>query len=112
MEKEHTFSKGDVEIGQRIRRLRKYLRMTQKELAEKVMISPSSITRLESGQIMVSLFTLIEIAKVLQVPVVCRHQKRQKTALKMANSFFLKKIFSKTFFVKTPSLNKHSFLIF
>ncbi|RKJ06014.1 XRE family transcriptional regulator [bacterium D16-54] len=69
MEKEHTFSKGDVEIGQRIRRLRKYLRMTQKELAEKVMISPSSITRLESGQIMVSLFTLIEIAKVLQVPV-------------------------------------------
>lgn len=69
MEKEQNILKGDVKIGERIRRLRKYLQMTQKELAEKVMISPSSITRLESGKIMVSIFTLIEIAKVLDVPV-------------------------------------------
>lgn len=69
MEKENTLSKGDAEIGQRIRRLRIYMRMTQRELAEKVMISPSSITRLESGKIMVSIFTLLEIAKALQVPI-------------------------------------------
>lgn len=69
MEKNQFFPNGDLEIGRRIQRLRKYMRMTQRELAEKVMVSPSSITRLESGQIMVSVFTIMEIARVLDVPV-------------------------------------------
>ena len=43
--------------------------MTQKKLAEKVMVSPSSITRLESGQTMVSVFTIIKIAEVLNTSI-------------------------------------------
>lgn len=69
MDKNQVDLNGNIEVGQRIRRLRKYRQMTQKELAEKVMISPSSITRLESGKIMVSVFAIMEIAKTLQVPV-------------------------------------------
>ena len=69
MEKNQADLSGNIEIGPRIRRLRKYRQMTQRELAEKVMISPSSITRLESGKIMVSVFAIMEIARALQVPV-------------------------------------------
>lgn len=69
MGKDQIISKGDEEIGKRIRRLRKYMQMTQKELADRVMISSSSITRLESGKIMVSVFTLMEIAEVLKAPI-------------------------------------------
>ena len=59
MEKKNV-SKGDIAIGQRIRKIREEKSMTQKKLAEKVMVSPSSITRLESGQTMVSVFTIIK----------------------------------------------------
>ncbi|WP_432765162.1 helix-turn-helix domain-containing protein [Hungatella effluvii] len=48
-------SKGDKLIGQRVKELRMKQNLTQKELAELVMGSPSSITRLETGQIMVSI---------------------------------------------------------
>ena len=62
-------SKGDIAIGQRIRKIREEKSMTQKKLAEKVMVSPSSITRLESGQTMVSVFTIIKIAEVLNTSI-------------------------------------------
>ena len=42
MEKK-TVSKGDIVIGQRIKKIREEKSMTQKKLAEKVMVSPSSI---------------------------------------------------------------------
>lgn len=61
--------KGDIEIGRRIRTLREANSLTQKQLAEMVMVSPSSITRLESGKTMVSVFTMIKIAEVLKVSV-------------------------------------------
>lgn len=61
--------KGDIAIGNRVRELREKRKLTQKELAEKVMVSSSVITRLEKGQTMVSVFTLIEISKVLEVSV-------------------------------------------
>jgi transcriptional regulator with XRE-family HTH domain len=68
MEKK-TVSKGDIVIGQRIKKIREEKSMTQKKLAEKVMVSPSSITRLESGQTMVSVFTIIKIAEVLNTSI-------------------------------------------
>lgn len=61
--------KGDIEIGRRIRKIRVMRGLSQKQLADLVMVSASSITRLEKGQTMVSVFTMIEIAKVLQVSV-------------------------------------------
>ena len=68
MEKKNV-SKGDIAIGQRIRKIREEKSMTQKKLAEKVMVSPSSITRLESGQTMVSVFTIIKIAEVFNTSI-------------------------------------------
>lgn len=58
-----------VEIGKRVKRFREYSHLTQKELAEQVMISPSSITRLESGKTMVSVFTMVRISEILNVPI-------------------------------------------
>lgn len=69
MEKDQIILKGDIEIGNRVKEYRKIRKLTQRKLAELVMVSPSSITRLEKGQIMVSVFTMIEIAKVLDVSI-------------------------------------------
>lgn len=69
MNKRTTIPKGDLEIGQRIRVIRKNKNLTQRRLAELVMISPSSITRLENGQVMVSVFTMIELVRVLDVSI-------------------------------------------
>jgi len=69
MEKDQIIPKGDIEIGKRVKEYRKMHKLTQRKLAELVMVSPSSITRLEKGQIMVSVFTMIEIAKVLDVSI-------------------------------------------
>lgn len=69
MKIEKNISKGDIEIGNRVRKYRTIRKLTQRRLAELVMVSPSSITRLEKGQIMVSVFTMIEIAKVLDVSI-------------------------------------------
>lgn len=61
--------KGDIKIGQRVKAYRIKQHLTQKELAELVHISSSSITRLETGKIMVSVFTMIDIASVLKVSI-------------------------------------------
>ncbi len=58
---------GDMEIGERVRKFRLLRGLSQKELGDRVNVSQTSIARLESGQTMVSVFTLIEIAKELQV---------------------------------------------
>lgn len=50
-------STENIRIGRRIKTLREKRSITQKELADRVMISPSSITRLESGETMVSVQT-------------------------------------------------------
>lgn len=62
-------STENIRIGRRIKTLREKQSITQKELADRVMISPSSITRLESGETMVSVQTLQLIARSLKVPV-------------------------------------------
>lgn len=69
MENDQIIPKGDIKIGNRVKEYRKIRKLTQRKLAELVMVSPSSITRLEKGQIMVSVFTMIEIAKVLDVSI-------------------------------------------
>ena len=61
-------STENIRIGRRIKTLREKRSITQKELADRVMISPSSITRLESGETMVSVQTLQLIARSLKVP--------------------------------------------
>lgn len=69
MEKKINFEKGDVIIGNRIKQLREKKSLTQRKLAELVLVSASSITRLESGKSMVSVFTMMRIAEVLNVSV-------------------------------------------
>lgn len=61
-------STENIRIGRRIKTLREKRSITQKELADRVMLSPSSITRLESGETMVSVQTLQLIARSLKVP--------------------------------------------
>jgi transcriptional regulator with XRE-family HTH domain len=68
MEKKNV-SKGDIAIGQKIRKVREEKSMIQKKLAKNVMVSSSSITRLESGQTMVSMFTIIKMAEVLNTSI-------------------------------------------
>ena len=100
MEKKITF-KGDAEIGRRVRVIRENKSMTQRKLAEKVMVSPSSIARLESGQTMVSVFTIIRIAEVLNTPVsfllsgcaedldLSVHQSKEKCSFRVLNIFWM-----------------------
>ena len=54
MESKKNIPKGDFKIGQRVKTLREGQSLTQKELADMVAISPSSIARLESGETMTS----------------------------------------------------------
>lgn len=60
---------GDIEIGNRVKYYREKEKLSQKKLADLVMVSQSTITRLEKGQSMVSVFTIIDIANVLHVSV-------------------------------------------
>ncbi len=69
MEKVVKSEKGDAVIGHRVKVLRGQNSMTQKKLAELALVSPSCITRLESGQCMVSVFTMLKIAEALQVSI-------------------------------------------
>jgi transcriptional regulator with XRE-family HTH domain len=54
-------------IGERIRRFRKALRITQAELGERAQVEPSNISHIERGATKVSLPTLIRIANTLHV---------------------------------------------
>ncbi len=54
-------------IGQRIRRFRKAHNMAQEELAEKVDISTTHMSHIETGSTKLSLSVLIALANVLEV---------------------------------------------
>lgn len=54
-------------IGKRIHDIRESRNITQEYLAEKVQVSPTSISRLENGHLMVKLETICNIAQVLDV---------------------------------------------
>ena len=58
-----------VDIGRRIRIQRRYLNMTQGQMAELIGVSPSFIGHLERGTRQASLETLVTLANVLDVSV-------------------------------------------
>ena len=55
------------EIGQRIRKYRKAYKLSQEQLAEKVGISPTHMSHIETGNTKLSLSVLVSIANVLSV---------------------------------------------
>lgn len=55
------------EIGQRIRKIRKAHGLTQEELAERVNISTTHMSHIETGNTKLSLPVLVDIAAVLEV---------------------------------------------
>lgn len=55
------------EIGQRIRKFRKAYNLSQEQLAEKVGISATHMSHIETGNTKLSLPVFVDIAKVLSV---------------------------------------------
>ena len=55
------------EIGQRIRKIRKARRLSQEELAEKVGISTTHMSHIETGNTKLSLPVFVSIARALEV---------------------------------------------
>ncbi len=55
------------EIGQRIRKIRKAHRLSQEELAEKIGISTTHMSHIETGNTKLSLPVLVALAQVLEV---------------------------------------------
>jgi len=54
-------------IGQRIRKYRKSYHLSQEQLAEKVAISTTHMSHIETGSTKLSLFVLVKIAHALSV---------------------------------------------
>lgn len=55
------------EIGQRIRKIRKAYGLSQEELAEKIGISTTHMSHIETGNTKLSLSVLVSIATILEV---------------------------------------------
>ncbi|MCX0380705.1 helix-turn-helix domain-containing protein [Clostridium perfringens] len=62
-------NKNEFSIGERILRLRRHNQLTQKQLAEKLNLSTSTITKYEKGSLEPNIKTLKEIALALNVNV-------------------------------------------
>lgn len=62
-------TQNDIQIGKRIRRLRKQRELTQEELAEKVGVSTTHVGLVETGKRRMSLKTLQKVANALKVKV-------------------------------------------
>ncbi len=60
-----------VEISQTIREARKQLSLSQKELAGKMGVKQSMVSRWESGECNYTIDTLVEIANALKLSVQC-----------------------------------------
>ncbi len=58
-----------INVGERIRCIRKSAEMTQAELAEALNMEQSEISRIERGERKLSVHCLMQIASVLTVPV-------------------------------------------
>ena len=58
-----------VKVGQQVCMRRKALKLSQKELAEKVEVNPSVISRLEQGLVMVSEDVLLRIVRELDAKI-------------------------------------------
>ena len=71
---------GNIDLGGRVKQIRKRQAMPQKELATLVGVTPSTISQIESGTIYPSLPALYKIAQVLNVPVAAFFQDRSDAA--------------------------------
>ena len=60
-----------VEISRTIREARKQLNLSQKELAERMGVKQSMVSRWESGECNYTIDTLVEIANALKLSVQC-----------------------------------------
>ena len=67
--KEEDMSIDYKSIGRRIKAVRISLDMTQERLAEKVNLSPSHLSNIETGTTKVSLSTIVKLANALHVSV-------------------------------------------
>jgi len=59
------------EFGRRVKRFRELKKLTQKELAEDAGLSVSYLSEVENGKRSVSLIKAVNLAYVLDVPLVC-----------------------------------------
>lgn len=55
-------------IGQNIREIRIHLNMTQEEFSEKIGLTPNFLSKVENGNVGISLDTVINICTVAQCP--------------------------------------------
>ena len=60
-----------IELSQTIREARKQLNLSQKELAEKMSVKQSMVSRWDSGECNYTIDTLVEIANALKLSVQC-----------------------------------------
>lgn len=70
-------------IGQRIRKIRKAHGLSQEELAERVNISTTHMSHIETGNTKLSLPVLVDIANTLEVradDLLCDHVSAEKSA--------------------------------
>ena len=67
MQKE--FNQQIIEIGERIRKLRKRCDFCQESLAEAMDVSPMTISRIENGITKMDVEFLMRLSRVLEVPV-------------------------------------------
>jgi transcriptional regulator with XRE-family HTH domain len=61
--------KVNVQLGRKIRRLRKTLKLSQEELAEKAGLHYTSLGRIERGEANPPVYTVYKIAKALKTPL-------------------------------------------
>jgi transcriptional regulator with XRE-family HTH domain len=57
------------EVGRRIQKIRRGRKMTQELLASRVSLTRTSITNIEAGDQKFLVHTLVDIARILQVPI-------------------------------------------
>jgi len=67
MQKE--FNQQRIEMGERIRKLRKRCDFCQESLAEAMDVSPMTISRIENGITKMDVEFLMRLSRVLEVPV-------------------------------------------
>lgn len=60
------------ETGDKVRALRRKAGMSQRELSQRAQVSPSTVSRLESGETLPAVATLLRISQVLGAELVLR----------------------------------------
>lgn len=58
-----------ISIGNKVQKIRRSLGMTQEVLAEKINVTPTHISRIETGTSSPSLQTLVDICNVLEITI-------------------------------------------